>query len=111
MDELDFKLRGLVGDTLVSAGAVAYLGAFTSKYRHDLIASWEANCKKNNIPISQVYELVKSMASPNQVNYLWYNTIACFIVIFDWIVSRVSVCYRYGLVCFNQLLIGCISRC
>ena len=30
---LDTKLEGIVGDTLVGAAAVAYLGAFTAHYR------------------------------------------------------------------------------
>ena len=68
VDDLDIKLKGLVGDTLVSAGAVAYLGAFTNKYRHSLLDSWAEKCRAANIPISDSYNYVKSMADANQVS-------------------------------------------
>ncbi|XP_023930267.1 dynein heavy chain 6, axonemal [Lingula anatina] len=69
---LDFKLQGLVGDTLVSAAAVAYLGAFTAKYRRELILKWEERCRAAEIPISEEYELVKIIADANQV-LQWQN--------------------------------------
>lgn len=71
VDDLDFKLKGLVGDTLVSAGAVAYLGAFTSKYRHNMLHHWTEMCNQANIPISKQYGLVKSLADANQVKGLF----------------------------------------
>ena len=66
--DLDFKLRGLVGDALVSAGAVAYIGAFTSKYRKDLNDMWVNACYLAKIPISQGYDFVKNMSTANQVS-------------------------------------------
>ena len=67
-DTLDQKLKGVVGDTLVSAGVVAYQGAFTSKYRKDLTLSWVNLCNFNSIPISSGYDFIKDMTTANQVN-------------------------------------------
>ncbi|XP_074663059.1 dynein axonemal heavy chain 6-like [Tubulanus polymorphus] len=66
-DSLDFRLKGLVGDTLVSAAAVAYIGAFTAKYRKDLIQQWVQLCRTMAIPISDEYDLVRSIVDANQV--------------------------------------------
>lgn len=65
--DLDFKLKGLVGDVLVSAGAVAYLGAFNTKYRNELISQWLTLCNDSAIPIALDYEFTKSMSDPTQI--------------------------------------------
>jgi dynein heavy chain len=36
--------ENLTGDVLISAGMIAYLGAFTSLYRSDLAADWVKHC-------------------------------------------------------------------
>ncbi|XP_059157269.1 dynein axonemal heavy chain 6-like [Physella acuta] len=70
---LDTKLEGIVGDTLVAAASVAYLGAFTSHYRQLLVEDWINMCKDKDIPISTEFDIVKNMADANQV-MKWYNT-------------------------------------
>lgn len=72
VEELDDRLHGMVGDTLLSAGAATYLGAFNSTYRSQLVLDWLDGCKKANIPISEEYSLVTNMATPNQV-LRWQN--------------------------------------
>ena len=64
---LNFKLKGLVGNTLVSAGMVAYVGPFTSGYRQELAADWLARCHEKAIPISDDYEFVRNLVDANQV--------------------------------------------
>ena len=64
---LDFKLKGLVGNTLVSAGMVAYVGPFTSAYRQDLASDWLRRCHEKAIPISDDYEFVPNLVDANQV--------------------------------------------
>lgn len=70
MADLNFKLEGLVGDVLVSAGAVAYLGAFTNKYRHKLLDLWVEKCRSFNVPSSAEYDFIKSTVDANQVSSL-----------------------------------------
>ena len=66
---LDQKLEGIVGDTLVGAAAVAYLGAFTAHYRSDLLAIWVNMCKECDIPVTKDFDLIRSMVDMNQVNF------------------------------------------
>ncbi|KAL5008122.1 hypothetical protein ScPMuIL_013703 [Solemya velum] len=70
--ELDLKLQGLVGNTLVGAASVAYIGSFTAKYRRLLITSWIDMCKNAQIPISSDFSLVKSTVDAHQV-LMWQN--------------------------------------
>ncbi|ESO83512.1 hypothetical protein LOTGIDRAFT_133247 [Lottia gigantea] len=69
---LDFKLEGLVGDTLVGAAAVSYLGAFTATYRKQLVKTWVEMCQTVDIPISKSFDLARSMVDDNQV-MKWHN--------------------------------------
>ena len=64
---LDVKLEGIVGDTLVGAAAVAYLGAFTAHYRTDLLNIWVNMCKDADIPVTKDFDLIRSMVDMNQV--------------------------------------------
>ncbi|XP_069117336.1 dynein axonemal heavy chain 6-like isoform X3 [Argopecten irradians] len=70
--ELKARLHGLVGDTLVAAAAVAYIGPFTAKYRKDLIQMWTGFCQENEIPITKDFDLIKSTVEPYQV-IKWQN--------------------------------------
>lgn len=69
MDVLDGKLEGLVGNTLVGAAAVAYLGPLTLKYRQELVEKWVTMCRENNVPITQNFHLTNVMADANQVRF------------------------------------------
>ncbi|MCQ2815733.1 MAG: AAA family ATPase, partial [archaeon] len=42
----------IVGDILMSAGIVSYLGAFTKTYREDIVLRWATKIKKAGLPIS-----------------------------------------------------------
>lgn len=64
---LNAKLEGLVGNTLVGAASVAYLGPLTAVYRQELIQKWAAMCCNSNVPISHNFDLTTSMAELNQV--------------------------------------------
>ncbi|XP_078184177.1 dynein axonemal heavy chain 7 isoform X4 [Callithrix jacchus] len=51
----------LTGDILISAGVVAYLGAFTSTYRQNQTKEWTTLCKGRNIPCSDDYSLMGTL--------------------------------------------------
>ena len=38
--QLDIDLTNLIGNTLLAAGCVSYIGPFTAKYRNELIEEW-----------------------------------------------------------------------
>lgn len=48
--DLGQELANSVGDVLMAAASVAYLGAFTSNYRTELSNQWEEKCKNQEIP-------------------------------------------------------------
>ncbi|XP_038073413.1 dynein heavy chain 6, axonemal-like isoform X3 [Patiria miniata] len=67
MVDLESKLMGVVGDTLVSAASIAYLAVFTAPYRKAMIQKWWTACKEKEIPVSEGYTLVGAMTEPNTV--------------------------------------------
>lgn len=69
MNELDFKLQGIVGDTLIASASICYVGPFTAKYRKQLINSWVNKLKDANIPITKDYDLIKNTVDAHQVIY------------------------------------------
>ncbi|KAH9496161.1 Dynein heavy chain 6, axonemal [Bulinus truncatus] len=69
---LDIKLEGIIGDTLVSAAAVAYFGAFTAYYRNILVEHWIKMCTENDVPISKDFDIVRCLVDTNQV-MKWHN--------------------------------------
>ncbi|KAI8621842.1 dynein heavy chain and region D6 of dynein motor-domain-containing protein [Chytriomyces sp. MP71] len=62
--QLDKTLYNLSGDVLLSAGVVAYLGAFTKFYRTECAAEWLAQCKSEGIACSDVFSLQKVLGDP-----------------------------------------------
>lgn len=44
-DELQNTYDNLTGDVLISAGVIAYLGAFTAGFRQDCTRDWTKLCK------------------------------------------------------------------
>jgi len=64
---LEKKLVGLLGDTLVSAASVAYLGPFIRSFRHRLTAEWLTSCTEAGVGTSQNYDMIRLMTDSNQV--------------------------------------------
>ncbi|XP_029968156.1 dynein heavy chain 7, axonemal-like [Salarias fasciatus] len=57
----------LTGDILISAGIVAYLGAFTSSYRQDQTKEWMDICRSREIPCSSNMSLMSSLGDPVKI--------------------------------------------
>ncbi|XP_028924869.1 dynein heavy chain 7, axonemal isoform X3 [Ornithorhynchus anatinus] len=57
----------LTGDILISAGVVAYLGAFTSSYRQNQTKEWAILCKNRDIPCSEDYSLTSTLGEPVKI--------------------------------------------
>ena len=47
----------LLGDVLISAGVIAYLGAFTLAFRNECTADWIKLCRVSRVYIDQIYLL------------------------------------------------------
>lgn len=58
----------LTGDVLLSAGEIAYLGAFTSSYRAVCLRNWVQNCQDRGVPCSEKFKLETVLGNPVQIN-------------------------------------------
>ena len=50
-EQLRKDRENLVGNIILSAGCVAYLGPFTAEYRAEMLNSWVGQCKTFGIPV------------------------------------------------------------
>ncbi|KAH1026251.1 hypothetical protein HUJ05_010798 [Dendroctonus ponderosae] len=57
-------LNNVIGDVLLSAGEIAYLGAFTVDYRRELLKGWNVSTLQLGIPCSENFSLVTTMGEP-----------------------------------------------
>ena len=63
--------NNLTGDILISSAVIAYLGAFTSTYRDEVVPEWATSCSKLNIPSSPNFSLTQTLG--NQVEIRKWN--------------------------------------
>ncbi|XP_031781103.1 dynein heavy chain 6, axonemal isoform X1 [Nasonia vitripennis] len=70
MEEFDKEIGNLTGDTLVAAGGLAYLGAFTSAYREQLLGIWLSRCREQNIDTTANFSLITVLADPYEIR-MW----------------------------------------
>ncbi|XP_019944293.2 dynein axonemal heavy chain 12 [Paralichthys olivaceus] len=66
-DELQNTYDNLTGDVLISAGVIAYLGAFTASFRHECTKLWTKLCQSKNIPSSDDFSLSKTLGNPIKI--------------------------------------------
>ena len=64
----------VTGDIVLSAGVIAYLGAFTSHYRDNAIEQWAQLLQTKNITCSSGFTLRETLGSPVQIR--------------DWVINR-----------------------
>ncbi|KAK7490596.1 hypothetical protein BaRGS_00018199, partial [Batillaria attramentaria] len=57
----------LIGDVLISAGTIAYLGPFTSAFRDGCTEDWVKQCQGKNIPCSEQFSLSKTLGEPIKI--------------------------------------------
>ncbi|KAL6609170.1 dynein heavy chain and region D6 of dynein motor-domain-containing protein [Neocallimastix sp. 'constans'] len=62
--ELDVLLKNIIGDILISAGEIAYLGNFTPEYRSDLKQLWNELLNQTAIPHSESTSLWSNLGDP-----------------------------------------------
>ncbi|KAK1801742.1 hypothetical protein P4O66_022373 [Electrophorus voltai] len=66
-DDLQNTYDNLTGDVLISAGVIAYLGAFTAGFRQDCTKEWTKLCKSKKIPSSDYFSLSKTLGDPIKI--------------------------------------------
>ena len=60
---LSESLVNLVGDMVLAAGCLAYLGPFTAQFRVRIVQHWVSVCKELSIPCSD-FSLISALADP-----------------------------------------------
>nr|CAD7398221.1 unnamed protein product [Timema cristinae] len=60
-ENLTDLLTNVIGDVLLSAGVLAYQGAFTVDYRQELTAMWNKRCLSLGIPCAQNFSLITTL--------------------------------------------------
>ncbi|CAM4852615.1 unnamed protein product [Rotaria socialis] len=69
LEELKHKLLRLLGDTLICASFLAYVGAFTFEFRHELLRElWEKDLLEKNVPLSQPIRLDELLTSDVEIS-------------------------------------------
>jgi len=61
------QIENVVGDVFVAAACVAYYGAFTTKYRQELVEHWIVKCQELLIPVSEHLTLVSVLADAYEI--------------------------------------------
>jgi len=62
--ELDIDLVNLVGNVILAAGYISYVGPFTSKFREELMTKWMSSCRKKSIPFNPQFSIEGSLGDP-----------------------------------------------
>ncbi|XP_064606960.1 dynein axonemal heavy chain 12-like isoform X2 [Liolophura sinensis] len=57
----------LIGDVLISAGVIAYLGPFTAAFRDTCTKDWVNQCLQRKIPCSSDFSLTKTLGEPIKI--------------------------------------------
>ena len=69
LNELKIKRVKLLGDTLICAAFLAYVGAFTYEFRHELIfETWQKDLLEKTVPLSQPFRLEDLLTSDVEIS-------------------------------------------
>ncbi|XP_053575219.1 dynein axonemal heavy chain 3-like [Bombina bombina] len=65
--QLEDTYQNIVGDLLLSAAIMAYLGSFTPEFRHEILKEWFYMCKDRHIPVSDGFALSSTLGDPVKI--------------------------------------------
>jgi dynein heavy chain, axonemal len=61
------SLGNVVGDVLLGAGCIAYLGYFSTEYRNEILREWNKLCLNKKLPCTEKFSLVNILGNPMEV--------------------------------------------
>jgi dynein heavy chain len=67
LQKFNIEIGNVTGDVFVGAACVAYYGAFTSVYRHELVENWIQRCKELDIPVTQGMTITSVLADNYEI--------------------------------------------
>ncbi|KAF4320280.1 hypothetical protein JM18_005063 [Phytophthora kernoviae] len=65
--QLNQDYTNLVGDVVISAATISYLGTFTSEFRESCVATWYAALEKLQLPHTRGCNIITTLADPVKV--------------------------------------------
>uniref|UniRef100_A0AAG5CMJ1 Dynein heavy chain 3, axonemal n=1 Tax=Anopheles atroparvus TaxID=41427 RepID=A0AAG5CMJ1_ANOAO len=66
------SLTNVVGDVLLAAGCVAYLGCFSTEFRSSIVHDWNGVALARRIPCTENFSLLATLGNPLQIRS-WSN--------------------------------------
>jgi hypothetical protein len=67
----------VIGDSIVAAGTIAYLGAFTSEFRHQLVEEWLHALLTSRVPHTEHTNVCSTLANPVEVRRRVFDARGC----------------------------------
>ncbi len=64
LGELQGDMQNLLGNVVLGAGYVAYMGPFTADYRDRLVRAWTSSCVRHNVPVDLSFSLMRVLGDP-----------------------------------------------
>jgi dynein heavy chain len=61
---LEVDLINLIGNVILAAGFISYVGTFTMKYRDSLLKEWMKVCIDKKIPYSKDFTVERILGDP-----------------------------------------------
>lgn len=61
---LEVDLINLIGNIILAAGFISYVGTFTMKYREQLLTEWMSVCVDKKIPYSSDFTVERILGDP-----------------------------------------------
>jgi dynein heavy chain, axonemal len=65
--DLDESLKTIIGDSLLSAAYISYLGAFTNEFREKIITKWKKKLVDIKIEYLPTYSLERFLSKPTEI--------------------------------------------
>ena len=62
--DLTTAYDNIVGDALVSAGSISYLGVFTPDFRHSIVEGWHKELERLQLPHTPLCSLRSTLSDP-----------------------------------------------
>ena len=57
----------ILGDVLIYAACVAYLGQFVMDHRQEVVVEWHRMCQEKDIPVSAKFNLTDTLGEPVKI--------------------------------------------